>query len=307
MVGRGHTLVLRDWSRNYGRARNMSYRLGILLGLGLLACSEGGLESEAPSASFGPQVIAEEAEVAEVELLHDFSVGGEEIALFRTVDDEGHDFVMLRGIRSAQVAEGLVDRLREQEPEITFLELFQTLWPAGAEPSPALVRFHEVQARGFGRADTSARRIQFDKNMVVEKSSASCTTYVNSVAQGTIGTPTPANNNQADMPGGGSLNGILCHAVGGAPACDRLSPDGKVVAVCSDGPQGDISTKPWWRYNGGSWKKDPYYVIRPPGSLVNYWFPRTGTLLKTHVLGIEVVDPPDFLGPAYYVRARDAI
>ena len=151
---------------------NMSKRFAVFLGVSLLACSEAGMDAGAPSESFGAQVIAEEAEVAEMELLHEFSVGTEEIALFRTVDDDGNDVVMLRGMRSAYIPAGVVDRLREQEPEVTFLELFQTLGPAGVEPNAALVRFHEVQARAFGRTDLSVRRIEFDKNVVVEKSAA---------------------------------------------------------------------------------------------------------------------------------------
>jgi hypothetical protein len=175
------------------------------------------------------------------------------------------------------------------------------------EPNPTLVRFHAVQAQAFGRADTSVRRIQFDKNTVVEKSAASCNAYTDASARATIGSPWPAYSNQADMTAGGSLNGILCHAMNGVPACDKLSNNGKVVAVCSDGPSGNIVTKPWWRYEGSSWKKDSVYVSRPPGTQLNYWFPRTAIVAKWHVLGIEVLDGADAFTPAYFVRARDAI
>jgi hypothetical protein len=264
------------------------------------------MEADAPTASLGSQVIAEEAEVAETEVLHDFVVGEEQISLIRTVDDQGDDFIMLQGSLASNIPVGVIDRLREQEPELTFLELFQTLAPAGLEPKAALVRFHDVQARAFGRTDLSVRQIQFDKNVVVEKSAATCTTWSNATAQSVIGPALAGTSNQANMPGGGNMNGILCHAQNNVAACHISNIDAKFVAVCNDGPAGEIMTKGHWRHNNGSWQKDANYVVYGPGTRHYRWFPRTGDIFKKHVLGIEVVDKPDLLGPAYYVRARDA-
>ena len=107
------------------------------------------------------------------------------------------------------------------------------------------------------------------------------------------------------MPYGGNTNGRICHAHNGAPGCDFLDTSGKVVAVCNDGPRGSVVAKLWWRYNGGSWRTPEITSTVPAGRQVNWVLLRTGNLLRTHVLGVQVEDPPDFWFPAYYVRARD--
>ena len=202
---------------------------------------------------------------------------------------------------SSYATESILDRLEAEVGPLTLLETFHALAPADATPHADLVRFHEEQVEVLGRVDAGVQRVEFDVNKPVEKSASACDAWA--AANAWPGQPWDnAANNQANMVNGGNLT-RLCRAVNGLPGCDKLTTQAQLVGACNDGP-GDIFAFPEWRRNTHGWRKDNFVVRFPQGTSYGWRFPSTDSLLKTQVLAINTQDEPDFITPAYYVRAR---
>lgn len=241
------------------------------------------------------------SEVTEGQILHELTVAGESIQFLEYAAEGDSPSFMLHDTASAYVKQSLLERLQAEAGELTLLETFYALAPAGAKAHPDLERFHAEQVAALGRVDSSVHRVAFDVNQPVEKSISGCDNWA--AANAFPGDPwDSAANNSVNMPNGGNL-GRLCRAVNGLPGCDKLTIQGQFVGACNDGP-GDIVVFDEWRTNSQGWKRDKFNIRVSPGQKQGWRMPRTTTVLKTQTLAITCMDDPDFISPAYWVRAR---
>jgi hypothetical protein len=280
----------------------MKSHIAFLFGLALLGCSQAGPDADAQvgSVAAADPALSEGVEV-DVETLHKISVAGEELKFQRTIDTNGKERLFLTGLASANSTQSVFERIEAKNEDATLLEIFKAVAPPGEEPNAALERFHDVQTRGFGRPDSSVRKLTFDPAALVQKSASACTTFADSSAVSQLGGNNSAAKVNIDMPNGGDAQ-LLCRK-SGVDTCLKMTTQGQLVALCVDGP-GDAKTRTWWRHNASTWTRDSVFVIRPPGTMVYYWFPSTDSVLDVQVLGLEIKDMTATAGPAYYGRAR---
>lgn len=255
------------------------------------------------SAAEDPSIASNDspAETTEGQVLNEITVAGETIQFLEYQSDGDRPVFILHNTASAYVKQTILDRLESEVGALTLLETFFALAPAGTAPHADLERLHAEQVAALGRADASVKRVAFDVNAPVEKSAAGCDNWANLNAF--PGNPWDSQfNNNANMPNGGNV-GRLCRAMNGLPACDRLSTQGQLVGMCNDGP-GAVIVFDEWRTNSQGWKREKFSIIVDPGHQQGWRMAPTNDLLKTQVLGITSTDDPDFITPAYYVRAR---
>jgi len=262
-----------------------------------LACSA----ADETGSGQGAESAEAPSEASEGLVLNELSVAGETLQFLEYNMDGANPLFTLRAQGSAYVKQDLLTRLEAEVGELTLLETFYAIAPAGATPHADLERYHLEEVVALQRPDASVRRVTFDVDRPVEKSATACDTYANSNRPAGITWWAPANN-QANMVNGGNL-GRLCRASNGRPGCDVLGTDAQLVAACNDGP-GDILVFHEWRSNTQGWRRDSFVVRVTPGGKIHWKVGRTSGLDKLQTIGIQVQDDPDFISPAYYARAR---
>lgn len=115
------------------------------------------------------------AEVAEQEVvtLNRFSVGETEIEFQELVEADGSSSLLI--VETAPIGlELLTHRLKQEHGGLTALETFYALAPEAAVPHEHLVTRHAEQSELLNRSDASVRRVDFDREQRVEKSTTSC-------------------------------------------------------------------------------------------------------------------------------------
>jgi hypothetical protein len=241
--------VKRDIEREFQMS---TVKLGLTIfsvGLFCSACSAEALDgAERGEPSFDKK--------GEAVTIQEFKAGEEEVSFLAHADESGEVTLILSESLSAFAKGSLADRAAATAGHpLTMLEVFRALAPKGLEPDARLVASHAKEARDLQRADDQVELVTIDLDKEIEKSVASCESYVYDVSD--------------QLPGYNYFfRGAKTSVSGGQSACLNNDcgyyTEGQTRAGTCNETATAINGRASWGYkntNNGAWLYTPDYLI----------------------------------------------
>ena len=131
-----------------------------------------------------PESTEANVKVAETRVLADFETGGRRVTFIEVepASDASNVLITVQGV-VAQGGDFLLPRLVSEQGPLTTLEEFYALAPDSVIPDEVLVSLHATEAKLLGRPDSTVRRVEFDADLQVPKSVATCRQSVEGIPE----------------------------------------------------------------------------------------------------------------------------
>ena len=154
------------------RRRSLLHKSSLVAAFSLLsaACGSPGAENETSEP-------ASTSETLSLAVLHEFDVQGSQYR-FLDASLDGNPSVILQQTAPVDGSVPPLTQLHQAYPGLTQLETYLALVPDGEPPAQPLVDSHPIEAAALGREDDAVRSVDFEPSVLVDKSLATCKTFV---------------------------------------------------------------------------------------------------------------------------------